>query len=66
MSNLTTEARNAILSARAKNRKAMNALIEAEVEVPKSVANHAKALETWYNAQLAPAAKKTAKAKKAA
>lgn len=64
MSKLTTEARNALMSARAKNRKAMTALIEAEVAIPKHVAAKAKALEEWYNAQLAPA--KTAKARKAA
>ena len=54
---LTTEARNALMSARAKNRKAMAALIEAEVAIPKHVAAKAKGLEEWFNAQLAPAAK---------
>ena len=55
MSKLSNEQRNAIMSARAKNRKAMNALLAGEVELPKSVVNHAKALEEWYNKQLAPA-----------
>lgn len=62
MSKLTNEERSAILSARAKNRKAMTALLNANVDIPKSVANHAQALETWYNKALAPASK----AKKAA
>lgn len=61
MSKLTNEQRNAIMSARAKNRKAMTALIEGEVELPKAVAKHAQALEAWFNAQLAPAAKKASK-----
>ena len=61
MSNLTVDQRNAIMSARAKNRKAMTALLAGEVEMPKAIANHAKALETWFNAQLAPAAKKASK-----
>ena len=62
MSKLTTEQRNALMSARAKNRKAMLALMEAEVAVPKALAKHAAALETWFNAQLAPAAKADKKA----
>jgi hypothetical protein len=44
-------------SARAKNRKAMTALLTGEVELPKSVAAHAKALEDWYCKALAPQAK---------
>ena len=61
---LTKETRNAILSARAKNRKAATALTNGGVELPKHIAAKLKALETWYNAQLAPA--KPAAAKKAA
>jgi hypothetical protein len=60
MNKLTQEQRNALMSARAKNRKAMNALLAGEVEIPKSIAAHAMALETWYNKALAPAAKKAA------
>jgi len=55
MSNYTNEQRSAIMSARAKNRKAMAALLDGEVELPKAVVNHAKALEEWYNKALAPA-----------
>lgn len=68
MSKLTTETRNALLSARAKNRKAATALTEAGVELPKHVAAKLKGLEEWYNAQLAPAQApaKKADAKKAA
>jgi hypothetical protein len=59
---LTNEQRSAILSARAKNRKAANALIEGEVTVPKALTAHMKSIEDWCNKALAPAAK----AKKAA
>ncbi len=55
MSKLTNEARSAILSARAKNRKAANALIAGEVAVPKHVTAKMAALEEWYNKALAPA-----------
>lgn len=58
MSKLTNEARSAILSARAKNRKAATALIAAEIAVPKAVTAHMKAVEDWCNKQLAPASKK--------
>ena len=62
MSNLTTEARNAILSARAKNRKAAAALIAGDVTPPKAVAAAMRKLEDWANAQLAPAKKAAKKA----
>lgn len=58
MSKLTNEARSAILSARAKNRKAATALLAAEIAVPKAVTNHMRAVEDWCNKQLAPASKK--------
>jgi hypothetical protein len=61
MSKLTNEQRSAILSARAKNRKGMTALLNGEVEMPASVAKHAKALEDWYCKALAPAAKPASK-----
>lgn len=57
MAKLTNEARSAILSARAKNRKAAAALIAADVAVPKAVSNHMRAVEDWANKALAPAAK---------
>ena len=59
---LTNEERSAILSARAKNRKAATALQTGEVAVPKAVVAHMKAIEDWANKALAPATK----AKKAA
>lgn len=62
MSKLTNEQRSAILSARAKNRKAAIALANGEVAVPKHVVAKMRAVEDWLNAQLAPAKK----AKKAA
>lgn len=62
MTKLTTEARNAVLSARAKNRKAANALIAGEVAVPKAITAHMQAIEAWANKTLAPA-KPKAKAK---
>lgn len=62
MSKLTNEERSAILSARAKNRKAVIALTNAGVAVPATVAKHMRAVEEWANKALAPAAKKTAKA----
>lgn len=52
MSKLTTEARSAILSARAKNRKAALALQTGGVEVPKAIAAHMKAVEEWANKAL--------------
>jgi hypothetical protein len=51
---LTTEKRSAILSARAKNRKAATALAVAEVKVPKAIVAHMKAVEDWANKQLLP------------
>ena len=63
MTKLTNEQRSAILSARAKNRKAAIALQAGEVAVPKAVVAHMKAVEDWANKALAPA---KAKAKKAA
>jgi len=57
---LTNEARSAILSARAKNRKAATALVNGDVAVPKAITAHMKAVEDWANKALAPAAKKTA------
>ena len=62
MSKLTSEQRNAVLSARAKNRKAAIALTTGDVAVPKAITAHMKAVEDWANKLLAPA-KKTAKAK---
>lgn len=62
MSKLTNEARSAILSARAKNRKAALALQNGEVTVPKAVVAHMKAVEDWANKALAPATKATKKA----
>lgn len=55
---LTAETRNALLSARAKNRKGAAALEAAVAEgltVPKHVADKMRALDEWFNAQLAPA-----------
>jgi hypothetical protein len=66
MSKLTNEARSAILSARAKNRKAALALQAADVQVPASVAKHMRAVEDWANKALAPAAKPAKKAEKKA
>ena len=57
MSKITPEQRSAIQSARAKNRKAANALIAGDVTVPKAVVAHMKAVEDWANKALAPAAK---------
>jgi hypothetical protein len=57
MANLTNEQRSAILSARAKNRKAAIALQSVELDVPKAVAAHMRAVEDWANKALAPAAK---------
>ena len=62
MSKLTSEQRSAILSARAKNRKAATALANGEITVPKAIVAHMKAVEDWVNKLLAPA-KKTAKPK---
>jgi hypothetical protein len=58
MSKFTNEERSAIMSARAKNRKAAIALQAADVDVPKAIANHMRAFEEWANKALAPAAKK--------
>ncbi len=60
---LTREARSAILSARAKNRKAAVALTVGDVTVPKAIAAHMKAIEDWANKALA--AKKPAKVSEA-
>ena len=51
--NKTTDARNALMSARAKNRKAALALLEAGVKLPKNITAHMKAIEDWTNKQLA-------------
>ena len=65
MSKLSTEGRNALMSARAKNRKAatvlQNAMQAGDVEIPKHVADKMAALEDWFTKQITPA-----KAKKAA
>jgi len=61
MTKLTNEQRSAILSARAKNRKAAIALAQGEVAVPKHVVAKMKAVEEWCNKALSPA-----KAQKAA
>ena len=58
MAKLTNEQRSAILSARAKNRKAATALVNGDVSVPKAITAHMKAVEDWANKALAPAAKK--------
>lgn len=60
MSKLTNEQRSAILSARAKNRKAAIALANGEVAVPKHVVAKMRAVEDWLNAQLKPAQAKKA------
>ncbi len=60
MTKLTNEQRSAILSARAKNRKAAIALANGEVAVPKHVVAKMKAVEDWLNKQLAPAKGKKA------
>ena len=59
MAKLTNEQRSAILSARAKNRKAATALANGEIAVPKAIVAHMKAVEDWANKLLAPAKKKT-------
>jgi len=61
MSNYTSEQRSAIMSARAKNRKAATALLTADVAIPKAIAAHMKAVEDWANKAIAPAAKKADK-----
>ena len=62
MSKLNPQARAALQSARAKNRKAVNTLGLASAEhgfkVPKNIVSKMTALEDWYNTQLAPATKK--------
>lgn len=65
MSKLTSEERSAILSARAKNRKAAIALTNGGVALPKGIAKKMADLETWYNTVLAPA-QKAEKAEEAA
>lgn len=55
MTKLTNEERSAILSARAKNRKAAIALTNAGVAIPKTVAKKMADLEDWYTKALAPA-----------
>jgi len=57
MKNLTNEARSALLSARAKNRKAATALIAGGVELPKKQAKMMADLEAYYTSVLVPAAK---------
>lgn len=58
---LSNEARSALQSARAKNRKATvilgNAALEHGVKVPKGIVTKMIALEEYFAAQLAPAAK---------
>jgi len=66
MAKLTNEERSAILSARAKNRKAAQALLNAGVTFPKHVAAKMAALEEYFNLTLAPAAKASKKAEKKA
>ena len=68
MAKFTPEQRSAIQSARAKNRKAGIALLNGDVTVPKAIAAKMKALDEWFNAQLAPAkpAEKTEATAKAA
>ena len=56
MAKLTNEARSALLSARAKNRKLAIALGNAGLQgatIPKSVVSKVNALEEWFEAQLA-------------
>jgi hypothetical protein len=55
MSKLTREERNAILSARAKNRKAAIALGNAGVKLPKSVVNKMRQLDEYFTAQVTTA-----------
>jgi len=60
MSKLSKEARSSLLSARAKNRKGAIALGEAGlqgVKVPKHIVAKYTAINEWFDAQLAPAAK---------
>jgi len=59
---LTREARSAILSARAKNRKAAIALTAGDVTVPKAIAGHMKAIEDWANKVLNVKAPKVSEA----
>jgi hypothetical protein len=66
MATLTNEERSAILSARAKNRKAATALITAGVTLPKTVAKKMADLEEFYNKTLAPVTAANRKASKAA
>jgi len=62
MGKLTNDQRSAILSARAKNRKAATALANGEVTVPKAIVAHMRAVEDWTNKLLAPAKKAQPKA----
>lgn len=62
MSKLTTEERSAILSARAKNRKAAIALTNAGVKLPVKFAKQMAALDAHLTQALAPAKKAAKKA----
>lgn len=66
MAKLTNETRSAILSARAKIRKAAtvlgNAHAAGDVTVPKHVIAKLQGLEKWANDSLAPAQAKSRKA----
>jgi hypothetical protein len=66
MTKLTNEERSAILSARAKNRKAAIALTNAGVALPKNVAKKMADLEAYFTKALAPAKAPAKAAKKAA
>ena len=66
MAKLTNEERSAILSARAKNRKAAQALLNAGVTFPKHVAAKMAALEEYFNLTLAPVTAANRKASKKA
>ena len=60
MTKLSKEARNALLSARAKNRKAAIAVGEAGLQgasVPKHVIDKMTKLNEWFDAQLTAKAK---------
>jgi len=64
MTTLTKEARNALLSARAKNRKAAIAVGEAGLQgasVPKHIVTKMTALNEWFDSQLTVQPKAEAK-----
>jgi len=66
MAKLTNEERSAILSARAKNRKGAQALLNAGVTIPKHVADKMAALEEYFNKAIAPVTAANRKASKKA